>query len=78
MSAELKLQGDEEKLLGNKFYKERDFDQAIVHYNKAWELFKDIIYLNNLSGKLSFDWLRIYFTARLLLFDHFCKKTNLN
>jgi stress-induced-phosphoprotein 1 len=31
-------------------YKSRNFDQAISHYQKAWELYKDITYLNNLSA----------------------------
>lgn len=38
---------EEEKAEGNKFYKARKFDEAIEHYNKAWELHKDITYLNN-------------------------------
>ncbi|PYI16703.1 TPR-like protein [Aspergillus violaceofuscus CBS 115571] len=41
---------DAEKKLGNDFYKKRDFDGAIEHYNKAWELHKDITYLNNLGA----------------------------
>lgn len=42
-----KKNADEEKLEGNKLYKARKFDEAIEHYNKAWELHKDITYLNN-------------------------------
>ncbi|PYH90386.1 hypothetical protein BO71DRAFT_77064 [Aspergillus ellipticus CBS 707.79] len=41
---------DAEKKIGNDFYKKREFDQAIEHYNKAWELHKDITYLNNLGA----------------------------
>ncbi|RAL08624.1 Hsp90 cochaperone STI1 [Aspergillus homomorphus CBS 101889] len=41
---------DAEKKLGNDFYKKRQFEEAIEHYNKAWELHKDITYLNNLSA----------------------------
>ncbi|PYH43592.1 Hsp90 cochaperone STI1 [Aspergillus saccharolyticus JOP 1030-1] len=41
---------DAEKKLGNDFYKKRQFDEAIEHYNKAWELHKDITYLNNLGA----------------------------
>ena len=41
---------DEEKNRGNAAYKARNFDEAIAHYEKAWELHKDITYLNNLSA----------------------------
>ncbi|PWY77087.1 TPR-like protein [Aspergillus heteromorphus CBS 117.55] len=41
---------DAEKKIGNDFYKKRQFDEAIEHYNKAWELHKDITYLNNLGA----------------------------
>lgn len=39
-----------EKAEGNKLYKSRQFDDAIEHYNKAWELHNDITYLNNRSA----------------------------
>lgn len=42
--------GDAEKKLGNDFYKKRQFDEAIEHYGKAWELNKDITYLNNIGA----------------------------
>jgi stress-induced-phosphoprotein 1 len=42
--------GDAEKKLGNEFYKKKQFDEAIEHYNKAWELNKDITYLNNIGA----------------------------
>ncbi|KAE8145845.1 hypothetical protein BDV25DRAFT_163740 [Aspergillus avenaceus] len=42
--------GDAEKKLGNDFYKKKQFDEAIQHYEKAWELNKDITYLNNLGA----------------------------
>lgn len=42
-----KSEADAAKAEGNKFYKQRKFDEAISQYNKAWELFKDITYLNN-------------------------------
>jgi stress-induced-phosphoprotein 1 len=45
-----KEQAEEEKKLGNESYKKRQFDVAIEHYNKAWELHKDITYLTNLSA----------------------------
>ena len=41
---------DKEKALGTENYKKRNFDEAIVHYAKAWETFKDITYLNNLGA----------------------------
>ncbi|KAJ5757166.1 uncharacterized protein N7511_007348 [Penicillium nucicola] len=42
--------GDAEKKLGNDFYKKKQFDEAIEHYTKAWELNKDITYLNNIGA----------------------------
>lgn len=42
--------GDEEKKIGNDFYKKKQFAEAIEHYQKAWELNKDVIYLNNLGA----------------------------
>jgi len=39
-----------EKKLGTECYKKRQFDAAIEHYSKAWELHKDITYLTNLSA----------------------------
>ncbi|KAF3921549.1 hypothetical protein AA313_de0202671 [Arthrobotrys entomopaga] len=47
---EAKEAADKEKALGNDAYKKRNFDVAIEHYNKAWELHKDITYLNNLAA----------------------------
>ncbi|KAF2655011.1 TPR-like protein [Lophiostoma macrostomum CBS 122681] len=47
---EAKIKADEEKKKGTEFYKKRQFDQAIEHYNKAWELHKDITYLTNLGA----------------------------
>ncbi|KKA27762.1 hypothetical protein TD95_001267 [Thielaviopsis punctulata] len=45
-----KEEADKEKALGTENYKKRNFDVAIAHYTKAWELFKDITYLNNLGA----------------------------
>lgn len=45
-----KEQADEEKKLGTENYKKRQFDEAIAHYEKAWELHKDVTYLTNLSA----------------------------
>ncbi|KAI9704945.1 MAG: Hsp90 cochaperone [Candelina mexicana] len=45
-----KADADAEKKLGTESYKKRQFDDAIEHYNKAWELHKDITYLTNLGA----------------------------
>jgi tetratricopeptide (TPR) repeat protein len=46
-----KKQALEEKELGNQAYKKKDFDTAIVHYKKAFELDPDnMTYLTNLAG----------------------------
>lgn len=42
--------GDAEKKIGNDFYKKRQFGEAIEHYTKAWELNKDVTYLNNIGA----------------------------
>lgn len=42
--------GDAEKKIGNDFYKKKEFDSAIEHYEKAWELNKDVTYLNNIGA----------------------------
>jgi stress-induced-phosphoprotein 1 len=47
---EAKEKADAEKALGTENYKKRQFDAAIEHYSKAWELHKDITYLNNLAA----------------------------
>ncbi|KAK4200225.1 hypothetical protein QBC40DRAFT_280469 [Triangularia verruculosa] len=41
---------DKEKQLGTENYKKRNFDEAIKHYQAAWDLHKDITYLNNLGA----------------------------
>jgi len=45
-----KAEADKEKALGTENYKKKQFDQAIAHYSKAWELYKDITYLTNLGA----------------------------
>jgi stress-induced-phosphoprotein 1 len=45
-----KIEADKEKALGTESYKKRQFDEAIAHYSKAWELHKDITYLTNLGA----------------------------
>lgn len=47
---EAKEKADQEKKLGTECYKKRQFDAAIEHYTKAWELHKDITYLTNLGA----------------------------
>lgn len=48
--ATTKAEAEAEKKKGNENYLKRNFEPAIEHYNKAWELHKDITYLNNLSA----------------------------
>lgn len=43
-------EAEAEKQLGTENYKKRQFDAAIEHYSKAWELHKDITYLTNISA----------------------------
>ncbi|KAI0402857.1 hypothetical protein F4802DRAFT_574041 [Xylaria palmicola] len=45
-----KEEAEKEKALGTENYKKRNFDEAIAHYTKAWDLHKDITYLNNLGA----------------------------
>ena len=45
-----KEEAEAEKKLGTESYKKRQFDAAIEHYRKAWDLHKDITYLTNLSA----------------------------
>lgn len=45
-----KVEADKEKALGTAEYKKRNFDAAIEHYTKAWDLHKDITYLTNLGA----------------------------
>jgi stress-induced-phosphoprotein 1 len=45
-----KEEAEAEKKLGTENYKKRQFDAAIEHYSKAWDLYKDITYLTNLSA----------------------------
>ena len=48
--AQNKAADDAEKKLGNERYLKRDFGPAAEHYQKAWELYHDITYLNNLGA----------------------------
>ena len=47
---EAKAKAEEQKALGTASYKKRDFEAAIEHYSKAWDLHKDITYLTNLGA----------------------------
>lgn len=49
--AKAKTDAEASKKLGNETYKARKFDEAIEHYQKAWEVWpKDISFLTNLAG----------------------------
>lgn len=45
-----KEEAEAEKKLGTEAYKKRDFDAAIEHYHRAWDLHTDITYLTNLGA----------------------------
>lgn len=45
-----KDEAEAEKKLGTENYRKRQFEAAIEHYSKAWELHQDITYLTNLSA----------------------------
>ena len=47
---EAKEKAEAEKKLGTENYKNKQFEAAIEHYDKAWELHKDITYLTNKSA----------------------------
>lgn len=49
-SRKAKEAAEAEKKLGTDNYKKRQFDAAIEHYSKAWDLHKDITYLTNMSA----------------------------
>ncbi|MCJ1467153.1 Hsp90 cochaperone [Pseudocyphellaria aurata] len=49
-SRKAKEAAEAEKKLGTENYKKRQFDAAIEHYSKAWDLHKDITYLTNMSA----------------------------
>lgn len=50
--AEAKKEAEEEKKKGAAAYKARDLDTAIVHFQKAWDVYpKDITFLTNLAGE---------------------------
>ncbi|MCJ1353003.1 MAG: Hsp90 cochaperone [Icmadophila ericetorum] len=50
VAAKAKEEAEAEKKLGTENYKKRQFDAAIEHYGKAWDLHKDITYLTNMSA----------------------------
>ena len=45
-----KEEAEAEKKLGTELYKKREFDVAIEHYSKAWDVHKDITYLTNIGA----------------------------
>lgn len=45
-----KDEAEAEKKIGAESYKKRQFDVAIEHFGKAWNLHKDITYLTNMSA----------------------------
>lgn len=45
-----KTEADSAKAEGNTLYKQKKFDEAIALYEKAWDLHKDITYLNNCAA----------------------------
>ena len=50
-------EAEAEKKLGAEAYKKRDFEVAITHFSKAWDIWpKDITFLTNLGGTRS-TWL---------------------
>lgn len=50
--AKAKKEAQDSKKLGSEAYKKRDFETAITHFEKAWELYpKDITFLTNAGGK---------------------------
>ena len=49
--AQAKAAALKEKALGNAAYKKREFADAEVHFEKAWDLWpKDVTFLTNLAG----------------------------
>ena len=45
-------EAEAEKKSGTEAYKKRDFEAAITHFSKAWDVWpKDITFLTNLGGK---------------------------
>jgi stress-induced-phosphoprotein 1 len=51
--AKAKKAAEAEKKLGAEAYKARDFESAVTHFSKAWDLWpKDVTFLTNLGGLL--------------------------
>lgn len=49
--AKAKKEAEAEKKLGAEAYKARDFESAVTHFSKAWDLWpKDVTFLTNLGG----------------------------
>ena len=60
-------EAEAEKKLGAEAYKKRDFEAAITHFSKAWDVWpKDITFLTNLGGaRRSSDLIQVVLTADL-------------
>lgn len=51
--AEAKKQAEASKNLGSEAYKKREFDTAISHFEKAWDIYpKDVTFLSNAAGEV--------------------------
>lgn len=51
--AKAKKEADASKKLGSEAYRKRDFDTAISHFEKAWEIYpQDITFLSNAGGEV--------------------------
>lgn len=68
MSDDQKQQAIKEKELGNQAYKQRQFEEALTHYDKAWELDNtNITFLTNKAGKERSPWLTEHYGMLTLL-----------
>jgi STI1 domain len=64
-----KNSAEQEKKLGSEAYKRQDFESAVTHFSKAWEIWpKDVTFLTNLGG--SFFFCVFFFRLVLLLFGY--------
>lgn len=64
----LRLQALKEKDLGNAAYKQRNFDEAIKHYDKAIDIDStNIIFYNNKAGMICYPNFKINLSS--FLFD---------
>jgi hypothetical protein len=66
------------KALGNDAYKSRDFATAIAKYQEAWDLHKDITFLNNLAGRIIHSHISLAIMLSLMLVPFINDKQLLN